>query len=160
MISVLCVDKLSNYYKLSPYLDLWPASRDAYNFTGTNPVICHPPCQQWSMLRSFAKVNAKEKDLAFFCLEKVQLNGGILEHPAGSIFFKTAGIKPTLSVDQSWFGFPARKRTYLYFVGYKPLALPLCFDDRKLTTVEMMSKTMRSRMTVDFCQWLVNAIPD
>jgi hypothetical protein len=157
MISVLCVDKHSNYKKLDG-LDLWDAQRDAYNYTGTNPVITHPPCQQWSKLHKFAHVNAYEKALAFFCLEKVQQNGGILEHPQGSSFFKAAGIKPTLAVDQSLFGFPARKRTLLYIHGYKAPALPLCFDVRKLNKVELMSRTMRSRMTVEFCEWLVNTL--
>lgn len=155
-ISVLCVDRETNYKQI-PGLDLWDADRDAYLFTGTNPVIVHPPCQQWSMLKAFAHDRPKEKELAWFCLEKVKRNGGILEHPAGSSFFAAAGIKPTISVDQIWWGFPARKRTYLYFVGCRPLSFPLSFDLPK-TTVQNMDKKKRSRMTVAFCQWLVDCI--
>lgn len=156
-ISVLCVMQKSNYY-LIPGLDLWDIDRDAYNFTGTNPVIVHPPCAQWSKMKWYAKDDPRQKELAFFCLEKVKQNGGILEHPAGSSFFKTAGIKPTISVNQSWFGFRGRKTTWLYFHGYKPIAHPITFDPPAVKNVKKMGKDERSKMPIDFCLWLVNCI--
>ncbi len=152
-VSVLCTAPGSHYNKIQG-LDLWPLERDAYNFTGTNIVIAHPPCAQWSRMRNFAKVNAREKDLAIFCLEKVQQNGGILEHPAGSSFFKFAGIRPTISVNQHWFGYPAQKRTYLYFKNCKPLPVPLNFSPPSIT-VQKMDPDKRSLMTFSFCVWLV-----
>lgn len=152
-LSIFCTAPGSHYEKF-PELDLWPIERDAYNFTGNNRVIAHPPCAQWSRMRSFAKVNQYEKDLAFFCLEKVQKNGGILEHPAGSSFFKAAGIKPTCSVNQHWFGYPAQKRTYLYFVDCLPLPVPLNFSHPTMTVMQM-DKDKRSLMTFDFCVWLI-----
>jgi len=157
-ISVLCVADKTNY-SLIDGLDLWNRERDAYNFTGSNPVITHPPCQQWSKLRMFAKVDAKSKDIAFFCLEKVKSNGGILEHPAGSSFFKVAGIKPTISINQFWFGFPAEKKTWLYFHGFKPRSIQLRFDaiEKK---VELMEKVSRSETTLQFATWLVSCLKD
>ena len=148
----------SNYYQI-PGLDLWDINRDAYNFTGNNLVIAHPPCQQWSKLKSFAKDNQREKDLAFFCLEQVNKNGGILEHPAGSSFFKAANInmRKVISVNQSWWGFPAPKRTYLYYNGVRPISSPLSLD-RPIQSVEKMSRKNRSKMPLAFCQWLVNNV--
>jgi hypothetical protein len=155
-ISVLCIAKNSNY-KLIEGLDLWDIERDAYNYSGSNRVIAHPPCQQWSRLKSFAKVDAKSKDLAFFCLDKVRQNGGVLEHPHGSSFFKAAGIKPTLSVDQFWFGFPARKRTWLYFHGFTPAPVQLRFDAIE-RTVPQLGKVARSETTIRFAEWLIKSI--
>jgi len=156
MISVLCVSR-STVYKSIPGLDLWDLERDVYNYTGGNPVIAHPPCQQWSRLRAFAYVNEREKELAFVCLDHVKRNGGIFEHPHGSSFFRVAGVKPTLCIDQSWFGFPARKRTWLYFSRCKPLAVPLCFD-AYTKKVPQLGKVARSAMTLDLARWLVNCV--
>jgi len=85
MISILCAANKSNYYKI-PNLDIWNKERNAYNFTSSQPVICHPPCAQWSRMRSFSKDCPVEKALAEFCYLQVIKNGGILEHPAGSSF--------------------------------------------------------------------------
>jgi hypothetical protein len=144
-------------YKSIPGLDLWDIERDASLFTGSNPVIAHPPCQQWSKLRAFAHFNPKEKDLAWLCLEHVLQNGGILEHPSGSSFFREAGIKPTLSIDQSWFGFPARKRTYLYFSKCRPLSFPLSFD-APVKKVYQLGQVARSAMTLKLAKWLVACV--
>jgi hypothetical protein len=158
MISVLCIQKNSNYLQL-PNLDLWNESRNTYNYTGINPVICHPPCQQWSRLKAFAKDDKLSKELALFCWDKVQVNGGIFEHPLGSSFFKyvNANRKKMFVVHQSWWGFPARKPTILYFNNYKPLTTPICFD-AILTTVDKMAYSSRSKMSVNFCRWLVSCI--
>lgn len=156
MISVLCVNK-DSIYKSIPGVDAWDLERDAYKFNGTNPVITHAPCQQWSRLKHFANDNPKEKELAWFCLEKVNANGGVFEHPAGSSFFKDAGIKKIYSVDQFWFGFPARKRTYLYFSKCKPLPVSLRFDAIELTVGELRQER-RSDTTIEFATWLINSI--
>lgn len=155
-ISVLCAAQ-NSFYKQMPGLDVWDIARDAYNFNGTNTIIAHPPCQQWSRLKAFAKVNEKEKELAFFCLGKVHLNGGVLEHPYGSSFFKASGIKPTLCIDQHWFGFPARKRTWLYFYGFDPLLYPLNFDAVQ-KKVPDLGKVARSAMTFSMADWLVRCV--
>jgi len=169
MISVLCVMPKSNYYQI-PGLDLWDVSRDAYFYFGSNPVITHAPCQQWSRMKGFANYNKDEKELAFHCLKYVLRNGGIFEHPHGSSFFKEAGItKNIYSVDQSCYGFPARKRTWLLFHGIKPLpfalpfALPLVkyvLNNSKTKRFKSpeMKKSERSLMTLQFCQFLVDCV--
>lgn len=155
--TILCVNKKSIYKELG--MNCYDQDRNAYTLTGSEPVICHPPCQQWSRLKHFAIYNREERDLAHFCLEKIHKNGGILEHPEGSSFFKEAGIKPTISIDQFWFGFPARKRTYLYFHGYKPVQMPLKFDaiEKKVT---QMSYKKRSDTTKELAIWLIKSITD
>lgn len=155
MISVLCVNENSVYKTLG--LDCYDKQRDAYSFTGGNPVITHAPCQQWSRLKAFAKPNDYERDLAWFCLEAVERNGGIFEHPAGSSFFREAGIVPTISINQFWFGFPCRKHTWLYFSKCKPLALPLRFDaiEKK---VDQLHSSKRSDTTESFAMWLIACI--
>lgn len=156
LISVLCTLEKSIYNSI-PGLDVYDKNRDAYTFTGNNFIIAHPPCQQWSRLKSFAKEDIKEKELAMFCLENINKNGGILEHPSGSSFFKYAGIKPTISVNQSWWGFPAQKKTYLYFKDCQPLSFPLSFELVE-KTVPQLSQKMRSYTTLDFANYLVSCI--
>lgn len=157
-IAILCADERSNYHAL-PGLDIYTRSRDAYTFSGRIPVIAHPPCQQWSRLKAFARENRSEKELAAFCFEQVNKNGGILEHPHGSSFFKYIGAdrKKMFSVDQSWYGFPARKRTILYCSGVQLLPSMLSFDIPP-KKVHQMSYSMRSRSTTEFCEWLINSI--
>ncbi len=158
MTTVLCVHEHSNYYKI-PDLDLYPRSRDAYTFNSSNKVIAHPPCPQWSRLKHFAKVNMKEKDLAVFCWNQVETNGGIFEHPAGSSFFKYIGadFHKILSINQSWFGFSAQKRTYLYFNNVRSIPHPITFD-ASIKKVCSMTQDARSIMPLSFCQWLVDSV--
>lgn len=155
MITILCIQENSNYKKI-PGLDLWDIKRNAYNYNGNNIVIAHPPCQQWSKLKSFAKENQLEKDLAIFCLEKVNQNGGILEHPNGSSFFKYAGIPRSklTKVYQSWWGFPAKKETLLYCKNIKLLPTPLNLDAIQYK-VANLDKKKRSLMPLEFCKYLV-----
>lgn len=158
-IVVLCAQN-NSIYKTLPGLEVYDKARDAYNYKGTNlPIIAHPPCAQWSRLKSFAKQDKLEKDLAWYCLDKIHEAGiGILEHPMGSSFWKEANItKGLYSIDQHWFGFPARKRTYLYFHGCKPDTLPLKFDAIK-TTVDKLKYTTRSTTTKTLAEWLINSI--
>lgn len=128
--------------------------------------MAHPPCSQWSRLRHLALRNDAERELAFLCLKHVRREGGVLEHPAGSAFFPCAKLPPaggsdrhgfTTVVDQSWFGFPARKRTLLYVCGVSPKELerfPLRLG--ALTTVDRLHSSQRSSTTLEFAAWLVN----
>jgi hypothetical protein len=119
-------------------------------------------------MKAFANDNPDEKELAYFCLTKVIRNGGIFEHPAGSTFFREAGItKNIYSVDQSWWGFPARKKTYLFFHNCKPLSMPVLTNIvthvvgyHKASRKELpeMSKSHRSTTVLGFAQWLINSI--
>lgn len=156
MITVLCALENSIYHAI-PNLDVYDKKRDSYTYDGTNKIVAHPPCAQWSKLRSFANEDKKEKELAFFCLEKIQKYGGILEHPHGSLFFKEAGIKPTIVVNQSWFGFPAEKKTSLYFYDCLPLPLPE-FRPMPHRLVTNMNKIHRSITTLPFATWLLSSV--
>jgi len=158
MISVLCVNRNTLYKRLrGDYdLDLWDIDRDAYNYSGNNMVITHAPCSQWSARLSVqATPNEYEKRLAFFCLEQVQKNGGIFEHPAHSSFFKIANIEPTIEIDQFDFGFRSKKRTWLYFHGCKPIDYVPQFASYNYTSVTRLDSRERSRMTKTFCEYLI-----
>lgn len=166
MISVLCAKK-DSVYKTIPGVDVWDMERDAYFFTGSNPVITHAPCAQWSKMKGFANDNPDEKELAYFCLNKIMRNGGIFEHPAGSEFFKQAGVTKIYSVDQSWWGFPARKRTYLFFNKCKPLPFPIFTAEpvytffgpnQKHSGKKELSKAKRSTTVLSFANWMIDSI--
>jgi hypothetical protein len=157
MITILCASSKS-VYKTIPHLDVWDSQRNAYYFYGSNPVITHAPCAQWSRLREFARKNEYEKDLAFHCLKYVIRNGGIFEHPSGSSFFREVGItKGIYSVDQSWWGFPTRKRTYLFFSRCKPLPYPILkpYPEKKITELH---GDARSVTVLDFANWMIQSI--
>lgn len=171
-ISVLCVNR-NSIYKTIPGLDVWDEDRDAYNFKGTNQVITHAPCQQWSKMKSFAKDNPREKELAFFCLNKVMVNGGIFEHPAGSSFFKAANVPRSsiYSVDQFWWGLECKKPTWLFFSQCKPLPYALRFEaithqiktgfngaNKIKNGMKWMQKTRHSYTTIDFAKWLIASV--
>jgi len=109
-------------------------------------------------MRAFSKENREHLNLAALCVDHFLSRGGVLEQPAGSILFRHFGLKPTLSVDQSWFGFPARKRTYLCFRDCEPLPFPLSFDLPIYRSVSSMGGVSRSQMTLDMAQWLVESV--
>ena len=136
-ISVLFVSEKGSYCNLKN-LDLWPETRDARNYIGMNPVICHPPCTRWCKL-TFA-IYGKEKSAKFFpgndngCFQSALINvnrcGGVLEHPACSFAWKVFNLtKPikgqwtkcghgyVCEVYQSAYGHRAMKPTWLYYRG-------------------------------------------
>jgi len=53
--------------------------------------------------------------------------------------------------------YPARKRTWLYFKGFKPLSFPLNFDAIQ-SKVSSMGKKKRSETTESFANWLIDCI--
>lgn len=156
-IVILCAAQQS-VYNYMPDVEVFNQVKDAYSFSGENRIIAHPPCQQWSRLKNFARVNMKEKDLAFFCYEKVIENGGVFEHPAGSSFFKYIGVKPTLSVNQSWYGFPGQKRTYLLFSKCSPVQQRISFDLPVIRDVCRLSQPDRSVTTIQFADFLISSV--
>ena len=159
-ISVLCVDHNSNY-KSYPGLDVWDKKRDVYNFNSKNKVIAHAPCQQWSKSRNLAHKNHDELNLAFFCWNIIQINGGIFEHPLGSSFFKYVDTSQgkLIRVNQSQFGFPAPKPTLLYFHKCSPVSEPLNFNC-VTKNVKDLHSSQRSRSTVAFINWLLLCLRD
>lgn len=123
-------------YKSLPDLDVYDLERDARNFDYAAPVVAHPPCRAWGRLRTFAKPRPDEKDLGLFAVRAVRACGGVLEHPESSTLWQAAGLpRPgagvdvfggwTLPVVQHWWGHRARKATWLYIVGVRPVAIPL-----------------------------------
>src|SRR5690606_12067518 len=127
-------------------LDCWDETRDARLYDGPHPVVAHPPCGPWSLLRRLYRGN--EHDCASRAVEQVRRWGGVLEHPAGSKLWEHCGLpRPipwdfglkhkriraiscfdgfggyTIEVDQVEWGHVARKRTWLYLVGVPREAL-------------------------------------
>jgi hypothetical protein len=137
MIAVLFARDDSRYKELDGY-DVYDIHRDARTYCKNYPVIAHPPCRAWGMLSHMANPRPDEKQLAYYSLAQVRLNGGILEHPAGSKLWKEASLpKPnefpdefggfTILINQYDFGHVASKPTHLYICGidYKDLpAIP------------------------------------
>lgn len=148
----------SNYNNI-PGINIYNKQRNAYTYNGNDFIIAHPPCQQWSKLKKFSKPDLKERDLGPFCLELVQKNGGILEHPHGTSLFKEMGISNShlTLIWQSWFGFPAKKPTLLYTKDIELLPTPLNLDAIK-KTVPQLHSSKRSLMTTQFCTYLIQSI--
>lgn len=165
-IAALYVRSDSIYKSL--LIDCYDIQRDARNFTGSKPVIAHPPCRAWGRLRAFAKPRTDERELAFHALSVVRNNGGILEHPANSSFWKTAalsrpGIRDdydviTYVIDQSWFGHPAPKRTYLYCVGIHAFPTVNFHLGTAQGRVQNQSKPAREKTPYLLACFLINTI--
>ena len=132
-VAVLFARSDSNY-KALPGVDVWDIERDARRWGGGCPVVAHPPCRAWGRLRHFARPRDGERALAIWAAHQVQMWGGVLEHPAGSLLWPAAALpKPgerddrggfTLSVEQWWWGHRAAKATFLYVVGCEPADVP------------------------------------
>jgi hypothetical protein len=136
-VAALYVDTKGPYSKITN-VDCWDESKDARLYNGPDPVIAHPPCGRWGKM---APVNLKRwgakigDDNGCFdaALKSVRKYGGVLEHPAQTIAWKTFGLtKPNKEgwlkvsetewvgeVWQSDYGHKATKKTWLYFVGNK-----------------------------------------
>lgn len=162
-------------YKSIPGCDVYDIDRDARTFTGTAPVVAHPPCRAWGKLRAFAKPRPDEKDLALFAVDVIRRNGGVLEHPEGSTLWNAAGLPLgtardewggfTLSVDQFWWGHKIKKSTWLYVVGIEPSELPpipLKFDavfysfrKRSYHPLPEITRAEREHTPLALALWLV-----
>lgn len=134
MIAALFVDA-DGIYSGRPDVDPWPVERDACEYGGPWPVVAHPPCERWGSLWWSGGERRIATDGGCFehALAAVRRFGGVLEHPAGSRAWPFYGIpKPprrgggwapvpgggwTCELDQSAYGHPARKRTWLFYVG-------------------------------------------
>lgn len=138
MIAALYVMTNGPYFGLDG-VDPWDVTRDARQYQGPWPVVAHPPCERWGRYWSggpSAKVRRKlgDDDGCFgAALDAVHRYGGILEHPEASHAFKVFGlpIPPrhggwvqnadvpgwACCVEQGHYGHPARKATWLYYVG-------------------------------------------
>lgn len=166
----------SNYLQYG--VDCWDEFRDARNYRGNDVVIAHPPCRLWAGMKHFSTASEEEKELAVFALDLVRRNGGVLEHPIKSDLFKGNDFMPPgrmdkyggwlLKVHLNWFGFAAKKSTYLYIVGCPPGKIPpypMSFD--AITHVigtsakkvgcryKEMNKSDRDVTPPKMCEWLI-----
>ena len=142
MIAALYVETGGAYYGRDD-IDPWDIDRDARTYDGPWPVIAHPPCATWCQLapvnqKRWGKMIGDDHGTFAAALAAVRQWGGILEHPAYSYAWRryrlpvphrggwtTALDDPgmTTELDQSAYGHPARKRTWLYAVGIDPAPL-------------------------------------
>ncbi len=137
-VAALFVDPRGPYFGRAD-VDPWDESRDAREYRGGLPVVAHPPCQLWvnlagvNFVRYGGPHNRPGNDRGCFmrALESVRKCGGVLEHPAGSFAWSTFALRKPQGIGweaagsrasvcevwQSAYGHPARKRTWLYYVG-------------------------------------------
>ena len=123
-----------SYYKTLPNVDCYDIDRDARTWPGGCPVVAHPPCRAWGLLRQFAKPRPDEKALAPWAVAQIREWGGVLEHPAGSTLWPELKLPEpgqrdefggwTLVIHQHWFGHRAQKATRLYICGIEPWEIP------------------------------------
>lgn len=165
-MSVLFARSDSCYIELVD--DVWSIDRDARNYSGLNPVVCHPPCRGWGRLSHLAKPRHDEKALGLFAVDVVRRVGGVLEHPHASKLW-AAALLPlpgavddwggyTILVEQGWWGHPAPKPTWLYICGVPRSALPpipVQLHRAAGRTLDL-SPADRERTPPAFAQWLVS----
>lgn len=126
--------RADSVYKSMECCDVWDMDRDARKYRGNAPVVAHPPCRAWGAFRMLAKPRSDEKELAIYAVNQVRLNGGVLEHPAGSTLWPVAKLPKlgerdawggfTIIVPQFWWGHLADKATRLYICGCEPSDVP------------------------------------
>lgn len=165
-VAVLFAKRRSVYFDLAG-CDVWDEARDARLYSGSYPVVAHPPCRGWGRWRHRAKVRAGELDMGPFAVAAVRRCGGVLEHPQGSGLWRACGLpRPgeppdlwggwSLLVNQVDWGHRALKPTLLYVRGLDPGDLPVRPPPGEpTTTVERMWRGEREATPVDFANWLI-----
>lgn len=164
-------------YAGRPGVDPWCEVRDARTYAGTDPVVAHPPCGSWG---AYAKLSPESRskgpllgdDAGTFAaaLDSVRRTGGVLEHPKGSKAWARYGLpKPMAAgwsremfgpgwvaeVEQGHYGHPARKPTWLYYVGRQPPPELIWGPSQAEGAVERMSKTARAATPPAFAELLI-----
>lgn len=156
-VAALFVDGRGCYTGL-PHVDPWDITRDARRYAGPHPVVAHPPCQRWGRFSeggpSAPGTRKTGDDDGCFdaALAAVRTWGGVLEHPCDSKAWAAFGIpRPkrhagwmladvggragpgwTCYVEQGHYGHFARKASWLYAVGPRPLELIWAKCEQKL----------------------------
>jgi hypothetical protein len=179
VIPVLFTRKDSIYLSL-PNTDCFDIDRNAKSYTGSSPIIAHPPCRSWGVLAHLAKPREGEKELAPWAVDLVRKNGGVLEHPRGSGLWREKPLPLpgqfdefggfTFPVFQLWFGHKAQKATFLYICGCLPLQLPavplhlgsasyvVAKSRSKHQKLPEISKSDRERTPVLFAEFLIDIV--
>lgn len=169
-IPVLFVHNRSNYKKDKDF-DCYDEKRNAYTFNSSQALICHPPCRLYSRLKGLSNAPIEEKQAAYFSLDLVRKNGGILEHPHDSDFWKENKIIApntgydefggfTILILQSWFNYYTPKKTILYIVGINKNQLPKIneINNIRLRHFENLTKKQRSETTQELVTYLKQII--
>lgn len=139
-VAALFVDPRGPYCG-RPDIDAWDEQRDARLYTGTHPVVAHPPCSRWCRLAKLVEARWGHRvgdDGGCFeaALRAVRQWHGVLEHPAwslawsalelqrpGSFGWSRSLFRPrewVCEVAQSAYGHLATKLTWLLYVGDNP----------------------------------------
>lgn len=164
---VLYTNSDSNYKKFD--IECYDLRKDARSFTGSNPIIAHPPCRGWGRLRSFSNHPGVELLLGVHAVQVARCNGVVVEQPFDSLLFDymSAGSyqEPDrfggwrLKVQLNWFGFQCRKVTALYIVGCAPKSIPaypISFDAITTTICHpKFPKKERATTPPAMCKWLI-----
>jgi hypothetical protein len=119
-------------------VDPWDSVRDARQYMGPYPVVCHPPCQRWGRMATGGPSAPGTAQLGddggcfYHALAAVRKFGGVLEHPCDSHAWRAFGLSPparhagwqpagwnytdgwTCYVEQGHYGHMSRKPTWLY----------------------------------------------
>lgn len=139
MIAALFVELGGVYYapELAGLVDPWDEERDARKYDGPWPVVAHPPCARWCRLAGLVEArwgHRRGEDGGCFAaaLAAVRRWGGVLEHPAYSDAWPAHGLAAPSTgggwelditggwscyVEQGRYGHPAKKATWLHYVG-------------------------------------------
>ena len=139
-IAALFVDRRGPYWG-RPDIDAWDEERDARRYDGGLPIVAHPPCERWGRYwgggpsAKVKRVLGDDAGCFASALASVRRCGGVLEHPEASHAFKrfrllvppksggwqhVPDVGYTCCVEQGHYGHPARKATWLYYVGPRP----------------------------------------
>lgn len=164
-VAALFTCATSHYHDLED-VDCYGVAEDAYTYDGPFPVVAHPPCALWGRLRRQARGDRRELFSAVFAVQCVRTFGGVLEHPAHSKLWEFCGLPApgerrdrefTLGCAQYWFGFPARKDTWLFTVGvreFPEMPYRLEGDVRAVDSMDGGGEE-RYRTTREMAEWLV-----
>jgi len=162
-VAILCAATKSVYHEMDG-LDVYDITRDARTFPGGMPIVAHPPCRGWSQYAAnMGHVPIpEERELGLWCCEQLRGCGGVLEQPQGSTLFEAAGFHDDPDVyctfvQQSWWGYPIRKGTWLAFVGIDPklIEVPLRLGVLPTRAFWDSKRSLRSATTRGFAEWLV-----
>jgi hypothetical protein len=138
------------------------------------PIVAHPPCRLWSRtLKHQAALSLTpaqredERNLGRWAVEQVKKHGGVLEQPAHSALWADCGLplpnqpgEPllySLYLEQSWFGHPCRKKTWI-LVSRVPRrsipALPFSLVQPSPDQFSRLNVFQRSRTMTRLAEWL------
>ena len=175
-IAALFVSRRS-IYKHLPGVDCFDRSRGVANFAGSCPVVAHPPCRCWSkylagqaMPTHLDEERRQEMDLGLWAVKTVLKCGGVLEQPAKSKLWEAANLPAvgdrrdpfcyTVYLEQSWFGFPTPKPTWILVCGLPAAnlpSLPYRFMPKSLVEFHKLNSFERSRTMKPLAEWLCQA---